>query len=400
MQTKRASIWIAGLFMAAAPAALLGQFQIAGRKIDFHGFVSQGFAKSDRNNYLTMNTSEGSWAMTDGGLNVSLNLTDQFRVGAQAYSRNIGELSNGKVELDWAFGDYRFTDWLGVRAGKVKTTLGLYNDIQDMEFLHTWALLPQGIYPLDQRSNTIAHTGADLYGEAAVRRAGTFSYVVYGGKRPDDQRGGYYYGLEDAGLKLAPGLRGMAYGADLRWTTPVKGLTAGVSWMNTTLEGAATMSSRYGPPTPITFDSRFDRTFAYYADYQKGKWRLTGEWRRNYAVQDIYMMGRRTMESAYDIRTWYVAGAYRLHRRVEAGGYYSFFAPDPRADLSLPNKKIADTAVTVRVDLTRFWNLKLEEHFTDGYGSLQSTRGFYQRSNPRGFAPTTTMFLMRTGLNF
>ena len=58
--------------------------------------------------------------------------------------------------------------------GIVKTVLGLYNDTQDMEFLHTWAILPQSMYPLDLRSSTIAHVGADFYGDISLRRLGSF----------------------------------------------------------------------------------------------------------------------------------------------------------------------------------------------------------------------------------
>src|SRR5581483_3862330 len=158
-----AVFWAAAL--SAGPAALQAQFSIDGHTIQVHGFASQGFALSDQNNFLTMQTSKGSFAFTDGGLNVSTSLTDKFRVGAQGYVRNIGQLGGGRFSVDWALGDYKFKDWFGVRAGKVKTALGLFNDTQDAESLHTWAMLPQSIYPLDLRISLIAHTGGDVYGQ-------------------------------------------------------------------------------------------------------------------------------------------------------------------------------------------------------------------------------------------
>src|ERR1700722_14735802 len=93
-------------------------------RFQFHGFFSQGYALSDGNNYLTMQTGRGAFDFTDGGLSISMQITPKFRVGAQAYIRNIGELGNGRVLLDWASGDYRFNDYFGVRAGKVKTVVG------------------------------------------------------------------------------------------------------------------------------------------------------------------------------------------------------------------------------------------------------------------------------------
>jgi len=107
--------WVLVVVVAAAPLNLYSQFEVQGRKVDVHGFVSQGFAVSNGNNYLTMKTTA---AFTDGAIN-----------GAW------------RPQLDWAFGDYKFKDWFGIRVGKVKTTLGLYADIQDEAFLTPWAIL-------------------------------------------------------------------------------------------------------------------------------------------------------------------------------------------------------------------------------------------------------------------
>src|SRR5579863_7446491 len=84
------------------------EFKLFDREFQVHGFASQGFAYSGQNNYLTMNTSTGSGAFTDGGINMSTSLTDHLRVGAQVYLRNIGQLGSGRPDLDWAYLDYRF----------------------------------------------------------------------------------------------------------------------------------------------------------------------------------------------------------------------------------------------------------------------------------------------------
>src|ERR1700730_15759641 len=160
--------------LSAAPALLRAQFdfKLAGRPVQVHSFASQGFAYSNQNNYLTMNTSRGAFTMTDLGFNVSMPVTDKYHVGAQLYSYKVGVLGEYRPQLDWAVADYRFKDWFGVRAGKIKTALGLFNDTQDMEFLHTYALLPQSTYPIDQRGESIAHIGGDLYGSIPVKKLG------------------------------------------------------------------------------------------------------------------------------------------------------------------------------------------------------------------------------------
>jgi hypothetical protein len=146
-----------GLAMLTAAFELpaSAQFQVAGKQVQFHAFFQQGFAYSSGSNFLTMKTNAGSFSMTDGGFNLSTRLTPKLRVGAHVFSRNIGELGNGKVALDWAVVDFKYNDVLGFRGGKVKTTIGLYNDTQDMEFIHTWALLPQAVYPTDLRATTL-----------------------------------------------------------------------------------------------------------------------------------------------------------------------------------------------------------------------------------------------------
>ena len=61
------------------------EVRIWNRTVQVHGFVSQGFVYTNQNNWLTMNTTAGSGAMTEMGLNVSSQITDKFRVGAQVY---------------------------------------------------------------------------------------------------------------------------------------------------------------------------------------------------------------------------------------------------------------------------------------------------------------------------
>ena len=115
-----------------------------------------------------------------------MKMTIKLRVGAQVYDRYIGELGKGRVYLDWALADYRLKDWLGFRGGKIKTSLGLYTDTQDQAFLHTWALLPQSVYPADLRSVSVAHVGGDIYGHIShPARRNAFLHRL---RRLDSQR--------------------------------------------------------------------------------------------------------------------------------------------------------------------------------------------------------------------
>jgi len=223
------------------------EFKVWNRTVQVHGFASQGFVYTDKNNWLTMNTSQGSGAMTDMGLNMSAQLTDRFRVGAQVYDRNLGQLGQWHPSLDWAAGDYRFTNWFGIRAGKVKTSLGLYNDSQDLDFLHVFALLPPSVYPTDLRDTTIAHAGGDLYGNVPLRhQLGDLSYTAYAGHRSDSIYSGYPYLLTQWKVYFH-NLGGLQYGGDLRWSTPVKGLLMGASRMNEETTGQGQFVDSFNP---------------------------------------------------------------------------------------------------------------------------------------------------------
>lgn len=384
---------VAVLFTAAPARA---QFEVGGKKIQIHGFFSQGLVLTDKNNFLTMKSSDGSAAFTDGGMNISTKLTNKFRVGAQAYARNIGELSNGRVELDWAYGDYRFNDWLGIRAGKVKSTMGLYNDTQDMEFLHAFALLPQSVYPTDLRASNISHRGGDIYGDINAKKAGTFSYVFYGGLRSDDPRGGYRYGLTDGGIPVKGSVDGYRMGLDVRWQTPVEGLLVGATAVRVTTELTGSLEAAGG--LPIGIKAPGAKNLRYYSEYQRGGLKLAAEYARDYGRVDF--TPRILPPSQIDTRGWYVSGSYKFHPRFEAGAYRGQYVYDARLERSLPNNHIDDTALVARFNLKSYWNVKVEGHFMDGYGNRAGTRSFYARTNPQGLVPRTNMLILRTGVNF
>lgn len=384
--------------LSITPGMLYGQvgFRLAGREVQVHGFVSEGFAYTNNNNYLSMNTSKGAF-FTEGGFNMSARITDKFRVGAQVYIRDVGQFGDWQPELDWAMGDYKFASWFGVRAGKVKTTFGLYNDSQDLEFLQTWALLPQSIYAADQRSSYIAHTGGDLYGSFSPKKAGTFSYVVWAGKNPNDTKGGYAYALRTIGVdyKSYPG---RSEGADLRWATPMSGLTVGASYMARHVLAEGTWSFM-GAPSTVKEESSKEYLQQFYAQFARGKFRADAEYRRYYRG----IMVNDSLPVNDDTRSWYISGSYRLHKRLEVGSYYSRFT-DVRAYTGLPasdpGSYLKDKVISARIDANQHIYFKLEGHFMKGYAQEALVRGFYSVVNPGGFKPTTNMLVMRTGFNF
>jgi len=388
------------------------EIRVWNRIVQVHGFFTQGFVYTDQNNWLTMNTSAGSGAMTDMGLNVSSRLTEKLRVGAQVYDRNLGKLGRWHPLLDWAVVDYRFANWLGVRGGKVKTTFGLYNDSQDLDFMHVFALLPQSVYPTDIRDTTIAHSGGDLYGEIALpRRLGDMSYTVYAGHRSDSMYSGYPYLIRQWDTYLTD-MGGLQYGADLRWNLPLRGLMAGASRLNQDISAHGTFVDFFNPSNgiiPYFESSKADWSNQFFAEYRRGPLTLVTEYRR--CLRDQIILNN-TSEDISDVRAWYVSGTYRIGKRVSVGSYYSHYtvtetfggalakiAPNA-TDTSEPNNHIYDKVASVRFDLNRFWNLKIEGHFMDGFANTGFPAGFYPKDNANGFQRNTNALVVKTSFYF
>ncbi len=411
MRRQLAALSLACTCFCAGVTLHAQEIKLFHRTIQVHGFASQGLIYTNANNWLTMNTGAGSAAFTDFGVNLSSGINDRMRLGAQFYDRNLGQLGQYHPSLDWAVVDYRFKNWLGVRGGKVKTTLGLYNDTQDLDFLHTFALLPQSVYPIDLRDATIAHVGGDVYGTFSLKHhVGDLAYTIYAGHRSDSIYSGYPYLLSQFGTHFTR-FGGLQYGADLRWSTPIRGLLVGVSRLDQDTKGKGTSISFFNPAAgriPYSESSRADWTNQFYGEYSRGRLRLDSEYRRYWRDQLIF---GGIAENPDDVRGWYIAGAFRINRHLQLGSYYSrysitslnlgAFAVIPsQTDTSLPANHIYDKVVTGRIDLNKFWNVKIEGHFMNGYGSSTYPDGFYPQVNPQGFNPNTKALVVKTGVGF
>jgi hypothetical protein len=412
---------VIAMLCAASLASHAQDFKLFDRDVQVHGFASQGFVHTDDNNWLTMNTTGvGSGAIADFGANASTSITDKLRVGAQIYDRRIGLLGKWHPQLDWAYADFKFKPWFGFRAGKVKTVLGLYNDTQDLDFLHTFALLPQSVYPTDQRDATLSHDGGDVYGTFAVgKRLGEFSYAGYVGDQFQSIYGGYPQLLKIHGIYIQHS-SGLTFGGDLRWATPAKGLLVGASYEDNHVRNTGTLnpSVALGGPDisePYWEQSRKQYTQQFYGEYTIGNLRVDSEYRRFY--RDFTIFNGQFL-ALIDTRAWYTSAAYRVNKRLAFGGYYSHFivnwvvtAPGQfeSPSESAPDRHLYDKVITARVDLNRFWYAKVEGHFMDGYAGFFYPDGFYPQVNEQGacpqnqcqaLQPNTIGLVVKTGLYF
>jgi hypothetical protein len=413
--------------LALSTALQAQDFKLFNRTVQVHGFATEGYLHSSSNNYLTMPTSgSGSFAMTDFGVNASTELGDKVHVGAQFYDRNIGALGNWHPTLDWAVIDYKYKSWLEFRGGQAKTTLGLFNDTQDLEFIYTWALLPQAVYPVDLRGENIAHIGGDVLGRVRVKKLGSVAYTAYGGKQPSDMQGGFVYGINSP--PTVPVVKGhtthlasyggTSFGGDLRWQTPVKGLLVGSSFIAKDLTTTGTNyywnTQLAVVPSPYAKYTKADHTTGFYSEYTFRNFRFDGEYRRQQretsTIQSKFSCVAKTgvctyaspssSASSYDYRYGYVAASYRFTKWFEAGAYNSRYIAAAGTNWDLPTNHIYDQTIAAKFDIDRFVDLKVEGHFIDGNGGAKVDRGFYPDDNAKGYANVTDLLVVRTGFHF
>jgi len=361
--------------------------RIAAQDLDnlqIHGFATQGILYSANNNYLTMQSSGGSLQWTEGAVSLNDAVSDKLRVGIQIHMYQMGQIGGPQILVDWASGDYRMNDNLGFRFGKVKTPLGLFNDSQDVDALFLWVLLPQCNYPDDNRDFDLALLGGEVYGRLSLGDRTSVQYRGYIGENRLDANGGYMMQLSQYGLTFPSPPSGKAVGGDLRWITPIQGLHVGTSVESQGLDGSGPEGTLHIPASPLT---------AFYAEWQKGKWYVAGEyWRMPTLI--IAQSGGLTMGQSIDQRSWYPMISYQLTKKLQLGTYYSHYV-NKSGDTSLPENYSKDWVISSRYNFNSNFYGKVEGHFLHG-----TAIGYYESVNPNGVKDNTAMLAARIGFTF
>ena len=377
-------------FVATAHAMDLGG-------VDIHGFISQGFIKTPGSNTFPVNNSgKGSFNFNDFGINFTKEITPDLHMGLQLFAFDRGSYGRDRVTLDWAYGDYRFKDWLGFRVGKVKIPLGLYNEARDNDALRTFILLPQQAYFDYERDSLVAILGGGLYGSIPMDAAGTLNYQVEVGAIPAVADGGFAkeIGSMIGDLNIIDINSGASFAHSLEWRTPVSGLRALVTGLHTTLKGAATVDpalNNDGVGGTATW--KYDRLHRYLfsLEYTLGDLVLSGE----YELDDYTLTATydNNVTSDFNSRqssdSWCIMGTYRFTDWFELGAFYHEVYADrhhrdgstfKEFNLYAPyNMWWKDTAMTLRFDPIPNVVLKIEGHYINGnYEIIENFKGSKQ----------------------
>jgi hypothetical protein len=362
--------WLASTSTRAQDAAN----DVLNLPFELHGFVSQGFLLSSKNNYLAV-SKPGSAEFTEVGLNVTKNLTDQFRMGVQLFARDLGPVGNYQPTFDWFYLDYRFWDWLGVRAGRNKIPFGLYNEINDVDVARVPILLPQSVYPIDHRDYLLAQTGIELYGNIALSVAGALEYRAYAGTLFLDAKS------PNPAVTVSGVTVPYVVGGRLMWLTPIDGLQVGASvqllrfdakyQFSTDLTRAIMMR----PQGPANFNGSVPIKFRLQLwvaslEYSAHDLLFAAEYSRWHGTIDSGVEEVLPDSSALNER-FYAMASYRVVPWFTAGVYYSGYYVDVH-DRHGRDAYQHDGALTLRFDATTYWLFKLEGHLMRGTAALDS----------------------------
>src|SRR3569832_2482640 len=100
--------------------------------VEIHGFVSQGYIKTTKENqYPVGNSGEGSYNFNDFGINFTRRLAPDLRVGLQLFTQDRGNFNNNNNTKKKTNNNKQNQEKQKKQNNKVKIPLGLYNESRD-----------------------------------------------------------------------------------------------------------------------------------------------------------------------------------------------------------------------------------------------------------------------------
>lgn len=365
---------------------------IASEGIDIHGFVSQGYVKTTDNNFFDQ-TEDGTFQFNEMGINFGRDLNDKLHLGLQIFAKDLGKTGNDNIELDWAYGDYHFKDWLGFTAGKLKVPHGLYNQTRDVDMLRTSIMLPQSVYPEVLRETTLGILGAGIYGNFGLNKAGRLSYQFVAGSQNIDASERTKQAFMDT-----PSSNDVVqtdtidvsskYAGSLVWDTPLEGLRLSWTTGNTKFTTESHATSDFmdwltaGTKIYQDFD-KFEYT-VYSGEYSWGELILAAEYME---TERSYAMGGSTDFSAEDYsglsaEGWYASASYRFTDWFVLGTFYSKTESEGGMSGGSSTEDLTgreyqdDLCVSTQFDISDGMTFKLEGH------DIHGTNGMSPLDNP------------------
>ena len=371
------------LLLAAPAAAQVDDLYV-------RGFVSQGWLNTHAVNYLVDDSRDGTAEFHEAAVSIQARPEEKLRVGLQFLARDFGESGNNDVVIDWAYADYRYSDYTGFRFGKLKMLQGLYGQGRDVDMLRPTIMLPQSVYNEEHRDFIVGLEGAGVYGNIPLDDGGQVDYELYAGTLnvPDpehgfwndiwvqqgkylevvspDDRSWTFLGVADSEVKFD-----WVWGGGLQWQSPVDGIRLGATYLRARFDMEALLQFRVDDDGDIddynerfTFDGDLGRIMILSGEYVRGPFTATLEYNQERL-------------NAVTSEGWYAQLSWQARERLALTGYYAEYYADreDKEGASLVAQNLRDFfgwqrdhCLAMRWDVTDHWLFKFEHHLVDGTG--------------------------------
>lgn len=161
---------LAAALAAAAPA---GAVNLADGALSVSGFGRWAYGRTD-GNALLVGREDGKADNIGLALNFFARPMERLAVSSQVF------YDISRVNIDWAFAEWRFEDALRLRAGQVKLPFGAYMELKDVGTLRPFYNLPVSIYGYADVAAE-SYYGAGLTGMLPPVLGFEVSYDAFGG---------------------------------------------------------------------------------------------------------------------------------------------------------------------------------------------------------------------------
>lgn len=372
---------------------------IGNSNVQIGGFFSQGYIKSNGNNF-PFEDKDGTWDFREMGVNVSTTVGSHLRLGAQGFAQRLGNYGEDTVRLDWAVADYNFRQEIGVRVGRIKYPKGLYGEALDLDAIRPFIFLPTGIYNPILRDFFASFDGAMVYGTLGLGKAGSLDYKVFYGDismNPDMGVADFFNG---SGLFASPGPQKLGtdsvQGVSFDWSTPIAGLKIHAS--RSKLKGAFAEGKFAAMPVlPINLMVNYVNYTTVGAEYVRDNWTFAGEWFYQSGTTHIEALPALNSNGDYGSTSYYASVARRFQEKWEIGAYYSHAHNlYPSAGSPSVANHLNDRVLSLRYDVNEHLIVKLELHSIEGRYNIFNTP---KNPNPT-FKDSTTLIAVKTTLSF
>jgi len=337
-----------------------GNLSARAEDINIHGFISQGYLKTNQNNYLA-ETDDGSFQFNEMGINFTTYVSDRLSLGCQFYARDLGDVGNDEIVINWAFAEFEYKNWLRLRVGTLKIPIGLYNDLRDFDCLRTSIFLPSSLYNEWIRDAANSIKGMEFFGTVGMGKAGLMEYQFQTGAMRISPDSGTSLFLEKThGIIVSDIRTGNANNMRLVWTTPIDGLRFCVA-------GLHPDQLKIIGTNGLTIVNKDIYTATFSVEYALRNLKLTAEnwWTKGKTVP--YVFGKPIENQIINNDhndSFYVSLGYRFTNWFEASFYYSNYIEFK--NVHEDSNELKDHCLSFRFDINPFWIAKLEAHVMEG----------------------------------